>query len=110
QGFAPYKNDRKQFARIHFLFGPRPLNVSSAIPDLSRSPRPTCVIFLYCRYVAVASGRLSRAFFATPRAIPESFAACAAEKKQECSRFTMSSPSVTSTRELAPVWEKTSIN
>ena len=46
--------------------------------------------------------------FASSRAIPESFAACEAEKKVECSRSSMSGPSVSSTLELAPVCEKTS--
>src|SRR5947208_1033253 len=43
-------------------------------------------------------------------AIPLSLAACAVEKKQLCSRFSMSSPSVCKTREAAPVSEKTSRN
>ena len=41
-------------------------------------------------------------------AMCESFAACAAEKYTSCSRFCMSSPSVSSTRELAPVCANTS--
>ena len=44
---------------------------------------------------------------ASSRAMPLSLAACAAEKKQLCSRFCISSPSVSSTREAAPVCEKT---
>jgi hypothetical protein len=45
---------------------------------------------------------------ATPAAMPLSFAACSAENQQSCSRATMSAASVSSTRELAPVWLKTS--
>ena len=41
--------------------------------------------------------------------MPLSFAAWEAEKKQAWSRFTMSSPSVASTREFAPVCEKTAM-
>src|SRR5438445_932515 len=66
---------------------PRPLNVSSAMPDLSSSPKPSFTIFAYCLNVASASGRSSFFSRARLKAIPESFAACAAEKKQECSRF-----------------------
>src|SRR5439155_6303366 len=89
---------------------PRPLKVSSAMPDLSSSPRPSFAIFEYCLNVAAASGRSSFIFFARLSAMPESLAAWAAEKKQECSRFCMSSPSVCSTREFAPVCEKIPIS
>src|ERR1043166_4439980 len=86
----------------------RSLKVSSAIPDLSSSPSPSAIMRSYCSFVACASGRSSPRLRASSNAIPLSFAACAAEKKQLCSRFCMSSPSVSSTREFAPVCEKTS--
>jgi hypothetical protein len=35
----------------------RSLNVSSAMPDLSRSPRPSAIMRSYCSFVARASGR-----------------------------------------------------
>ena len=86
----------------------RSLKVSSAMPDLSRSPRPSAIMRSYCSLVARASGRSRPRLRASSSAMPLSLAACAAEKKQLCSRFCMSSPSVSSTREFAPVCEKTS--
>src|ERR1043166_8745241 len=86
----------------------RSLKVSSAIPDLSSSPRLSAIMRSYCSLVARASGKSRPRARPSSRAIPLSLAACAAEKKQLCSRFCMSSPSVSSTREFAPVWEKTS--
>src|SRR5207245_9987732 len=86
------------------------LNVSSAIPDLSRSPKPSAIMRSYCSLVARASGRSRPSRRASSSAIPLSFAACAAEKKQVCSRFCISSPSVSRTREAAPVCEKTFLN
>src|SRR6266403_3832696 len=88
----------------------RPLNVSSAMPDLSSSPKPSAIMRSYCSLVARASGRSRPRLRASSSAIPLSLAACAAEKKQLCSRFCMSSPSVSRTREFAPVCEKTSRN
>ncbi len=85
----------------------RSLKVSSAIPDLSSSPRPSATIRSYCSLVARASGKSRPRLRPSSSAMPLSFAACAAEKKQLCSRFCMSSPSVSSTREFAPVCEKT---
>ena len=64
----------------------------------------------YCSFVARARGKSRPRLRASSSAIPLSLAACAAEKKQLCSRFCMSSPSVSSTREFAPVCEKTSRN
>src|SRR5437773_609890 len=81
----------------------RPLKVNSAMPDLSNSPKPSLTMRSYCFFVAAANGRLRPFSLARLKAMPESLAACAPEKKQECSRFCMSSPSVWSTRELAPV-------
>src|SRR5436305_11171203 len=86
----------------------RSLKVSSAMPDLSRSPRPSAIMRSYCSFVARASGKSRLRLRASSRAMPLSLPACAAEKKQLCSRFCMSSPSVSSTREFAPVCEKTS--
>src|SRR5437764_3247159 len=86
------------------------LKVSSAIPDLSSSPKPSVIMRSYCSLVARASGKSRPRLRASSTAIPLSLAACAAEKKQLCSRFCISSPSVSSTREAAPVWEKTSLN
>ncbi len=88
----------------------RSLKVSSAIPDLSISPRPSATMRSYCSLVARVSGKSKPRLRPSSRAIPLSFAACAAEKKQLCSRFCMSSPSVSSTREAAPVCEKTFLN
>src|SRR5258706_8896524 len=90
-------------SRYFFLLLSRPLKVSSAMPDLSSSPRPSLTMRSYCFLVEAASGRFKPFSLARFKAMPESFAACALEKKQECSRFCMSSPSVWSTRELAPV-------
>src|ERR1043166_9351461 len=70
----------------------RSLKVSSAIPDLSSSPKPSAIMRSYCSLVALANGRSSPRLRASSKAIPLSFAACAAEKKQLCSRFCMSSP------------------
>src|SRR5437870_9169634 len=84
------------------------LKVSSAIPDLSSSPKPSAIMRSYCSLVARANGSSRPRLRASSSAMPLSFAACAAEKKQLCSRFCMSSPSVSSTREFAPVCEKTS--
>src|ERR1044072_2698957 len=88
----------------------RSLKVSSAIPDLSSSPSPSAIIRSYCSLVARARGRSNPRLRASSRAIPLSLAACAAEKKQLCSRFCISSPSVSSTRDAAPVCEKTFLN
>src|SRR5947208_15480060 len=86
------------------------LNVSSATPDLSSSPKPSAIMRSYCSLVARASGRSRPRLRASSSAMPLSFAACAAEKKQLCSRFCISSPSVSSTRAFAPVCEKTFLN
>src|SRR5437870_5249673 len=88
----------------------RSLNVSSAIPDLSSSPKPSAIIRSYCSLVARANGKSRPRLRARSSAMPLSLAACAAEKKQVCSRFCMSSPSVSSTRDAAPVCEKTFLN
>src|SRR5665213_3628279 len=93
-----------------YLTGCRPLKVSSATPDLSSSPNPSAIILSNCFFEAVATGKFSPCSLARRRAMPESLAACAAEKKQVWSLFCMSSPRVCSTRELAPVCEKTSRN
>src|SRR5438270_1396841 len=86
------------------------LNVSSAIPDLSSSPKPSAIMRSYCSLVARASGNSRPSCRASSTAMPLSLAACAAEKKAAWSRFCMSSPSVSSTREFAPAWTKTSRN
>ena len=59
----------------------RSLKVSSAIPDLSSSPRPSEIMASYCCLVARASGSSSPRSRARSSAIPLSLAACAAEKK-----------------------------
>ena len=58
----------------------RPGNVSSAMPDLSSSPLPISTRRRYWWNVTVASGGVNPAVSASLRAIPQSFAACAAEK------------------------------
>src|SRR5438552_16529411 len=60
-----------------------PLNVSSAMPDLSSSPKPSLTMRSYCFFVAAASGRLRPFSLARLKAMPESLAACAPENKQE---------------------------
>src|SRR5580658_2357812 len=96
--------------RVHHLFALtdqplftawRPLKVSSATPDLSNPPKPSATILSNCFFVAAARGRLNPCALARLKAMPESLAACAAEKKQPWSRFCMSSPSVCKTREFA---------
>lgn len=44
------------------FFGPRPLKVSSAMPDLSSPPNPSLVILRYWERAALASGKSSLAF------------------------------------------------
>ncbi len=78
--------------RSHFL--PRPGNVSSAMPDLSRSPNPSVTMRSNCFLVASVRGRLKPFSWARESAMPLSFAAWAPEKKHEWSRFCISSPSV----------------
>src|ERR1019366_9769506 len=80
------------------------------MPDLSSSPKPWATMRSYCFFVAAAKGSLRPWALPSLRSMPESLAAWAAEKKQAWSRFCMSSPSVLSTCELAPVWERTSRN
>src|ERR1035437_5884589 len=87
-----------------------PLKVSSAMPDLSSSPSPSATIRSYCFFVAAVRGSFRPRRLPSFSAMPESLAAWAAEKKQAWSRFCISSPSVLSTCELAPVWERTSRN
>ncbi len=58
----------------------RPLKVSSAMPDLSRAPRPSVTMRSYCSFVALAKGRVNPQSCASWYAMPESFAAWAAEK------------------------------
>ena len=60
--------------------GNRPLNVSSATPLLSRCPRPSATTRSYWSLVAPASGSCRPASAPSAHAIPESFAAWAAEK------------------------------
>src|SRR5882762_6973393 len=72
---------RSAHPRYFFLLLSRPLNVSSAMPDLSSSPRPSLTIRSYCFLVVAASGRFRPFSLARFKAIPESFAACALEKK-----------------------------
>jgi len=67
---------------LRFYFVCRPGNVSSAMPDLSSSPRPSLTMRSYCAFVAAASGKSRPAFSPSASAMPLSFAACAAEKKQ----------------------------
>ena len=54
--------------------------VNSAIPDLSRCPLPMDTILSYCCFVAVARGRFRDTSFTNASAMPESLAACSAEK------------------------------
>src|SRR3981081_3218443 len=57
----------------------RSLKVSSAIPDLSSSPKPSAIMRSYCSLVAPASGRSRPSWRASSNAMPLSFAACAEE-------------------------------
>ena len=55
----------------------RPLNVSSAMPDLSSWPSPSKTILSYCAFVASASGSSTPTSRARRTAMPLSFAAWA---------------------------------
>ena len=69
------------FREVFFdLAGPRPWNVNSATADLSRFPRPMDSNFEYCPMVASARGSFNLADRPSFKAIPESLAACDAEK------------------------------
>lgn len=78
---------------------PRLALLSSCVPILDRGLRGS----------SIGGRRQPEAqvrFFCEPKAMPKSFTACAALKIQECSRLTMSSPSVCKTRRFAPVLEE----
>ena len=66
---------RSSYKELRLLVHSRPLNVSSATADLSRSPFPSFTSRRYWSSVAAATGNASPTSFARSNAMAESFAA-----------------------------------